>query len=96
MDFSMLFEKGKKLKKPEVFPFRLNQNMICAMGMTGYEEIFRSICEKVMLIVRQNGDDLLSRVESFLYDPMADWVKNEMQRSASSVKFFLARKTMIS
>lgn len=85
VDFAMLFEKGKKLKVPEVVPFRLTQNMVCAMGVTGYEGMFRSVCEQVMSIARRNGDALLSRLESFLYDPLADWVRHEMQGAKAGV-----------
>nr|XP_051207267.1 serine/threonine-protein kinase ATR-like [Lolium perenne] len=36
VDFSCLFDKGLQLEKPEVVPFRLTQNMIDGLGITGY------------------------------------------------------------
>ncbi|CAB4290922.1 unnamed protein product [Prunus armeniaca] len=40
VDFSCLFDKGLQLEKPELVPFRLTQNMIDGLGITGYEGIF--------------------------------------------------------
>lgn len=85
VDFAMLFEKGLKLRVPEVVPFRLTQNMVCAMGICGYEGVFRTVCEVVMRVVRRNGDALLSRLESFLYDPMADWGSSQTHGSKAGV-----------
>lgn len=77
VDFAMLFEKGLKLRVPEVVPFRLTQNMVSAMGVCGYEGVFRTVCEVVMRLVRRNADALLSQLESFLYDPLADWSSSQ-------------------
>ncbi|KAM1006899.1 hypothetical protein FF1_003540 [Malus domestica] len=35
VDFSCLFDKGLQLEKPELVPFRLTQNMIDGLGITG-------------------------------------------------------------
>ncbi len=35
VDFDCLFDKGLLLETPEVVPFRLTQNMVDAMGVTG-------------------------------------------------------------
>lgn len=85
VDFAMLFEKGRRLRVPEVVPFRLTQNMVVVMGIAGYEGIYRTVCEKVMRIVRRNNDALLSRLESFLYDPLADWAGSETHGSKAGV-----------
>ncbi len=37
VDFNCLFEKGKKLETPERVPFRLTQNMLDGLGVTGVE-----------------------------------------------------------
>ncbi|KAF3199899.1 serine/threonine-protein kinase M1 [Orbilia oligospora] len=41
VDFNCLFDKGLTFEKPERVPFRLTQNMVDAMGLTGYEGPFR-------------------------------------------------------
>nr|GEW19318.1 serine/threonine-protein kinase ATR [Tanacetum cinerariifolium] len=40
VDFSCLFDRGLQLEKPELVPFRLTQNMIDGLGITGYEGTF--------------------------------------------------------
>lgn len=77
VDFAMLFDKGQKLKVPEIVPFRLTRNMVTAMGIAGYEGVYRCVCEKVLGIMRKNSDALLGVLESFLYDPLADWGKDQ-------------------
>lgn len=37
VDFNCLFEKGKLLEIPERVPFRLTQNMLDGLGVTGVE-----------------------------------------------------------
>lgn len=37
VDFDCLFEKGKALDVPERVPFRLTQNIVDGLGITGYE-----------------------------------------------------------
>jgi serine/threonine-protein kinase ATR len=53
VDFDCLFDKGLKLARPEVVPFRLTANMVDAMGSVGYEGAFRGgLCE-VMGVLRE-------------------------------------------
>ena len=37
VDFNCLFEKGKTLETPERVPFRLTQNVVDGLGITGVE-----------------------------------------------------------
>lgn len=37
VDFNCLFEKGKTLETPERVPFRLTQNLVDGLGVTGVE-----------------------------------------------------------
>lgn len=41
VDFNCLFEKGKTLETPERVPFRLTQNLVDGLGITGVEGTFR-------------------------------------------------------
>jgi len=74
VDFACLFEKGKSLKIPEVVPFRLTPNIVDAMGVTGYEGSFRCAAEIVMRILRENRSGLMSVLETFLHDPLVEWM----------------------
>jgi phosphatidylinositol kinase/protein kinase (PI-3 family) len=37
VDFNCLFERGKTLETPERVPFRLTQNLVDGLGITGVE-----------------------------------------------------------
>lgn len=73
VDFDCLFDKGLKLAKPEIVPFRLTPNMIDAFGLTGYEGVFRRVCEVTMHLLRENKETLRSVLESFIHDPLVEW-----------------------
>eukprot|EP00002_Diphylleia_rotans_P020751 TRINITY_DN4030_c0_g1_i7.p1 TRINITY_DN4030_c0_g1~~TRINITY_DN4030_c0_g1_i7.p1 ORF type:complete len:172 (-),score=32.41 TRINITY_DN4030_c0_g1_i7:366-881(-) len=75
VDFNCLFSKGLTFNKPEVVPFRLTHNMVDAMGLTGYEGVFRKSSEVVMRLLRENRDSLMSILETFVYDPLVEWTK---------------------
>ncbi|TIA92820.1 hypothetical protein E3P81_01253 [Wallemia ichthyophaga] len=73
VDFNCLFEKGSQFEVPERVPFRLTQNLIDGLGVTGTEGVFRKAAEVTMAVLRANRDSLGSVVESFLHDPLVDW-----------------------
>jgi serine/threonine-protein kinase ATR len=73
VDFDCLFDKGLKLARPEIVPFRLSPNMIDAMGITGYEGIFRCTLEVCLGILRANKDTLIGVLEPFIKDPTVSW-----------------------
>jgi phosphatidylinositol kinase/protein kinase (PI-3 family) len=41
IDLGVAFEQGKILKTPETVPFRLTQDIVDGMGITGVEGVFR-------------------------------------------------------
>lgn len=88
VDFDCLFDKGLKLNKPEIVPFRLTPNIIDAFGITGYEGVFRRVSEVTMQLLRENKATLRSVLESFIHDPLVEWGRRgkATQSSASSGK----------
>ncbi|XP_007041728.2 PREDICTED: serine/threonine-protein kinase ATR isoform X1 [Theobroma cacao] len=76
VDFSCLFDKGLQLEKPELVPFRLTQNMIDGLGITGYEGIFLRICEITLSVLRTHRETLMSVLETFIHDPLVEWTKS--------------------
>ncbi|KAL1193295.1 Serine/threonine-protein kinase ATR [Cardamine amara subsp. amara] len=76
VDFSCLFDKGLQLEKPELVPFRLTQNMIDGLGMTGYEGIFMRVCEITLTVLRTHRETLMSILETFIHDPLVEWTKS--------------------
>uniref|UniRef100_A0AAV1TA85 Serine/threonine-protein kinase ATR n=1 Tax=Peronospora matthiolae TaxID=2874970 RepID=A0AAV1TA85_9STRA len=73
VDFDCLFDKGLKLAKPEIVPFRLTPNIVDAFGITGYEGVFRRVSEVTLHLLRDNKETLRSVLESFIHDPLVEW-----------------------
>lgn len=84
VDFDCLFDKGLKLAKPEIVPFRLTPNMIDAFGITGYEGVFRRVGEVTMQLLRGNQATLRSVLESFIHDPLVEWGRRGKSTQRSS------------
>nr|KAJ0216324.1 hypothetical protein LSAT_V11C300104440 [Lactuca sativa] len=75
VDFSCLFDRGLLLEKPELVPFRLTQNMIDGLGITGYEGTFLKVCEITLSVLREHRETLMSVLETFIHDPLVEWTK---------------------
>ncbi|CAG8553655.1 2074_t:CDS:10, partial [Ambispora leptoticha] len=73
IDYNVCFEKGRKLRVPEIVPFRLTQNIEKALGITGVEGVFRIACETALKVMRKNKEMLIILLEAFVYDPLVDW-----------------------
>ncbi|KAH7641071.1 hypothetical protein DERF_000806 [Dermatophagoides farinae] len=73
VDFNCLFNRGEEFIVPELIPFRLTHNMTAAMGTNGYEGLFRSTCENVLIVCRQFREIFSHHVQIFLYDKFLDW-----------------------
>lgn len=84
IDYNVCFDKGQKLKVPEVVPFRLTPMLQDALGLTGVEGTFRAAFENTLRVIRGNEsrEALLTLLEAFVYDPLADWT-SESNRHGS-------------
>lgn len=82
VDFNCLFEKGHTFDKPEKVPFRLTHNMVDALGVTGVEGAYRKTCEITLRILRSNQDAFNTVLESFLHDPVGEFLK-KVKKSAT-------------
>ena len=71
-------------KFPEKFPFRLTRMLVKAMEVGGIEGTFRSTCESVMNVMRQNEDSLMAILEAFVHDPLMNWKLLEKTNLESS------------
>ena len=65
--------QGKTFEIPERVPFRLTQNLVDAMGVTGIEGVFRKASEISMGILRDNAESLMSVLEAFVHGPLVEW-----------------------
>ena len=74
IDFGDCFEVTMQREKfPERIPFRLTRMLVKAMEVGGVEGTFRSTCESVMSVMRQNEDSLMAILEAFVLDPLMNW-----------------------
>lgn len=86
IDFDALFEKGASLPTPEIVPFRLTQNMVGAMGITGIEGTYRLTCEATGQLIRENESTLMNILETLLHDPLLDWKNDNPKGRLSKVR----------
>ena len=63
VDFDCLFSKGLQLEKPEIVPFRLTQNCVSPLGVTGVEGVFRRACELTMHVLRDQRDAVMAALQ---------------------------------
>ncbi|ORY79851.1 hypothetical protein BCR37DRAFT_349550 [Protomyces lactucae-debilis] len=86
VDFNCLFEKGHTFEKPERVPFRLTHNLVDALGVTGVEGAFRKTCEITLRILRENQDAFNTVLESFLHDPVGEFLRKKKSTSGDVEK----------
>ncbi|KAI8834162.1 hypothetical protein BJ741DRAFT_610129 [Chytriomyces cf. hyalinus JEL632] len=77
IDYNVCFEKGLRLRVPETVPFRLTQNIVGGLGISGVEGGFRESSEQTLKVLRQKSDVLMSLLDSLAYDPISDWITDE-------------------
>lgn len=74
IDFGDCFEVAMEREKyPETIPFRLTRMLVNAMEISGIEGNFRTTCENVMHVLRDNKESLMAVLEAFVYDPLINW-----------------------
>lgn len=74
IDFGDCFESAMEREKfPEKVPFRLTRMLQNALGPSGIEGNFRSTCESVMEVLRENRESLMAVLQAFVYDPLISW-----------------------
>jgi hypothetical protein len=83
VDFDVLFDKGMVLTRPEIVPFRLTPNMLDAMGLAGYEGIFRRVSESTMQTLRSQKDVLISVLDPLIHDPLVEWNKTKKSQAVA-------------
>jgi phosphatidylinositol kinase/protein kinase (PI-3 family) len=74
IDFGDCFEVAMHRDKyPEKVPFRLTRMLVNAMDVSGIDGLFRTICEVVMGVLRENKESLMAVLEAFVHDPLINW-----------------------
>lgn len=54
--------------------------MVDAMGLSGYEGVYRIACEITLRVFRENFESLTSVLEGFLHDPLVEWSKSKKRQ----------------
>ncbi|KAG7392103.1 hypothetical protein PHYPSEUDO_002327 [Phytophthora pseudosyringae] len=85
IDHNVCFDKGHRLKVPEVVPFRLTPMLQDALGFTGVEGKFRVAFETTLRVVRSDNvrEALLTLFEAFVYSPLVDWIAEDRRKGRS-------------
>ena len=88
IDFGDCFEVAMQRDKyPEKIPFRLTRMLVNAMEVSGIEGNYRSVCEVVMMVLREQRDSVMAMLEAFVHDPLINWgliVKNTTPAAGAS------------
>ncbi|KAI9726194.1 MAG: phosphatidylinositol kinase- protein kinase tor1 [Chrysothrix sp. TS-e1954] len=78
IDFGDCFDVAMNREKyPERVPFRLTRMLTYAMEVSNIEGSFRTTCENVMRVLRDNKESLMAVLEAFIHDPLLTWRLNE-------------------
>jgi len=83
VDFACLFDQGLNLATPEQVPFRLTQNLVHAMGMSGAEGVFQRVSELALEQLRENREALLNVLSTMRHDPLVEWRRRNAKEDAS-------------
>ncbi|KAK0251290.1 phosphatidylinositol kinase- protein kinase tor1 [Friedmanniomyces endolithicus] len=77
IDYGDCFEIAMHREKyPERVPFRLTRMLTFAMEVSNIEGSFRTTCEHVMRLLRDNKESLMAVLEAFVHDPLLNWRLN--------------------
>ncbi len=63
--------------------------LVSAMEASGIEGNFRITCERVMHILRRNGDSIVAVLEAFVHDPLIDWFAKRRKTGLFHLKLYL-------
>lgn len=95
IDFGDCFEIAMHREKyPERVPFRLTRMLTFAMEVSNIEGSYRTTCEHVMRLLRQNKESLMAVLEAFIHDPLLTWRLGNRE-SPGEPSFSSERRTSI-
>jgi ataxia telangiectasia mutated family protein len=65
--------QGRRLRIPEKVPFRLTNDIVDGLGLTGVDGTFRQCSEHTLRVLRTSSDLILTVLEVFKHDPLYAW-----------------------
>ncbi|KAF1814810.1 TOR1 phosphatidylinositol 3-kinase [Eremomyces bilateralis CBS 781.70] len=95
IDFGDCFEVAMHREKyPERVPFRLTRMLTYAMEVSNIEGSYRTTCEHVMRVLRDNKESVMAVLEAFIHDPLLTWRLNNRE-SPGETSFTSERRASI-
>ncbi|ODO04804.1 hypothetical protein I350_05414 [Cryptococcus amylolentus CBS 6273] len=79
IDFGVAFEAGTLLPIAEHVPFRLTDDLVDALGITGVEGVMRRCSQLALQVLIDSSDVILTILEVFKHDPLHSWSSAEKQ-----------------
>jgi len=92
VDFDMAFGKGATLQIPEIVPFRLTANLVDGFGLVGHHGSFFSAAVATLRVLRRHRDFFFTVIESFFYDPLQEWEKDNFKQTPARVMAIVEEK----
>jgi phosphatidylinositol kinase/protein kinase (PI-3 family) len=89
IDFNVSFDKGKRLRIPELVPFRMSRNLERALGIAGVNGIFKHSATQVLKYLGDHPKLIEFHLESFIHSPLNDWNREATETvnaTASSIE----------
>jgi FKBP12-rapamycin complex-associated protein len=82
IDFGDCFEVAQHRQRfPEKVPFRLTRLLINTLEVSGIKGTFRSSCQNLMVLLRQNSAQIVGLLSVFVDDPLRQWYVGEAKKS---------------
>lgn len=95
IDYNVCFEKGKRLRVPELIPYRLTQNLYGGLGITGVEGRFKIAAEETLRVLRKHKEVLITLLDAFVYDPLVDWESEAVEANHRQMIELQANLTLV-
>merc|ERR1712228_1171655 len=80
IDFNVCFEKGYRLRVPELVPFRLTQSIQHSLGISGTTQTkghFYCTSKYILNLLRTNYRNWIQLFSAFIYDPISEWLTKQ-------------------
>ncbi|CAD6591693.1 MAG: Serine/threonine-protein kinase tel1, partial [Tremellales sp. Tagirdzhanova-0007] len=97
IDFGIVFEEGQRLRIPEKVPFRLTNDLVDGLGVTGVDGTFRRCSEHTLRVLRESSALIMTVLEVFKHDPLYAWTgdPDKLQRAQGGGRVDLAQSATV-
>ena len=75
--------QGRRLRIPEKVPFRLTNDLVDGLGITGVDGTFRRCSEHTLRVLRESSELIMTVLEVFKHDPLYAWYEHCKKEGAT-------------